>query len=184
MQILGAFSEAPPYAVLVAQHMPAGFTSGFAERLDRLTPFTAREAAGGEDLVPGHLLIAPGGRHLELESVAGRIRTRIHEHTAADKYSPSVDRLLTSAAKHVGADLLAVVLTGMGDDGREGALAVQRVGGSVIAESEETAVIFGMPRQVIQAGAADQILALPAIPEAMAAGIASRSRRSNERETK
>ncbi len=89
MQILGAFSEAPPYAVLVAQHMPAGFTSGFAERLDRLTPFTAREAAGGEDLVPGHLLIAPGGRHLELESVAGRIRTRIHEHTAADTYSPS-----------------------------------------------------------------------------------------------
>jgi two-component system chemotaxis response regulator CheB len=179
MRILGAFAEAPPCVVLVAQHMPAGFTAGFAERLDRLTPFRAREAQGGEELGPGEIWVAPGGRHLEVESVGTRILTRVQPHTGAEKYAPSADRLFASAAKHFGADLLGVVLTGMGDDGRAGARAIQQAGGSVIAESEETAVIFGMPRQVIQAGCADRVLPLPEIPRAIAAGAVGGERQGS-----
>jgi len=167
LRILGAFGEAPDCAVLVAQHMPAGFTRGFAERIDRLTPFAAREARGGETLQRGHVLVAPGAHHLELESVGGRVLTRVLPDDRGDRYSPSVDRLFASASKRFGADLLAIVLTGMGDDGREGALEVHAGGGTVIAESEESAVIFGMPRQVIQAGAADHVLPLAEIPRAI-----------------
>jgi two-component system chemotaxis response regulator CheB len=175
MQVLGAFTEAPACVVLIAQHMPAGFTAGFAERLDRLTPFRAREACGGETLRPGEVWVAPGGRHLEVEAVGGRIQTRVQPHTEHEKYSPSADRLFCSVAKHFGADLLGVVLTGMGDDGRAGAQAIQQAGGRVIAESEETAVIFGMPRQVIQAGCADRVLPLTEIPRAIAAAGATRN---------
>lgn len=171
MQIFGAFAEAPPCAFLVAQHMPEGFTRGFAERLDRFTPFRVREAGGGEEPTRGGVLIAPGGAHLELESQRGRIVTRIAEPEPRDKYAPSVDRLFESAAKHFGADLLAVIVTGMGDDGRRGARTVKDCGGKVIAESEETAVIFGMPQQAIRSGSVDLILPLHEIPTAIQSGV-------------
>ena len=172
MQTFAAFSEPPPCSFLVAQHMPQGFTQGFAERLDRLTPFFVREASGGEPLVAGSVWVAPGGHHLELENRLGRVLTRVSVSEPGDKYSPSVDRLFESAAKHFGADLLAVVLTGMGDDGRRGAEAVKRAGGTVIAESEETAVIFGMPQQVIRSGFVDRVLPLGEIPTAIQSGLA------------
>jgi two-component system chemotaxis response regulator CheB len=171
MQIFGAFPEPPRCAFLVAQHMPEGFTAGFAERLDRLTPFRAREAQGEEELVPGTILVAPGGRHLELESARGRIVTRVTPTRPGDKYVPSVDRLFESAAKHFGAELLAVVLTGMGDDGRKGVLAVKGCGGNVIAESETTAVIFGMPQQAIRTGSVDAVLPLGEIATAIQRGV-------------
>ncbi|MBW2272809.1 MAG: chemotaxis response regulator protein-glutamate methylesterase [Deltaproteobacteria bacterium] len=171
MQTFGAWTEAPACAFLVAQHMPEGFTRGFAERLDRLTPFEVAEARGGEDLRPGRVLIAPGGHHLELESRGGRVVTRVVPSQAGDKYTPSVDRLFSSAAKHIGSDLLAVVLTGMGDDGRMGAGEVRESGGKVIAESEETAVIFGMPQQAIRAGHVDEVLPLNEVPAAIQAGM-------------
>ena len=170
MQMFGAFTEPPPCAFVVAQHMPAGFTGGFAERLDRLTSFAVREAAGGEALAAGSVWIAPGGRHLELENVDGAIVTRVTESQDSDRYTPSADRLFESAAKNFGSDLLAVVLTGMGNDGRSGAMAVKRSGGRVIAESEETAVIFGMPQQAIRSGSVDLILPLGEIPMAIQSG--------------
>jgi two-component system chemotaxis response regulator CheB len=151
--------------------MPEGFTAGFAERLDRLTRFRAIESQGGDDLVPGTILVAPGGRHLELESARGRILTRLAPSRPGDKYVPSVDRLFESAAKHYGPDLLAVVLTGMGDDGRKGVSAVKACGGSVIAESESTAVIFGMPQQAIRTGAVDAVLPLGEIATAIQRGV-------------
>ena len=177
MQTFGAFSEAPPCAFLVAQHMPEGFTRGFAERLDRLTPFKVKEAEGGEEPVLGSVLIAPGGYHLELDYMRGRILSRVVENRPGDKYTPSVDRLFMSAAKHFGEDLLAVVLTGMGDDGLRGSLAVRESGGSVIAESEETAVIYGMPQQVVKAGLASLVLPLDEIPTAIQSGVARESMR-------
>jgi two-component system chemotaxis response regulator CheB len=170
MQIFGAFSEAPNSSFLIAQHMPEGFTRGFAERLDRLTPLRAVEAVGGESLDPGTILVAPGGKHLELESPGGRVITRLVAARNQDKYVPSVDRLFESAAKHLGADLLAVVLTGMGDDGRAGVGPIKQGGGTVIAESEETAVIFGMPQQAIRTGSVDQILRLDEIAAAIGDG--------------
>jgi two-component system chemotaxis response regulator CheB len=171
MQIFGAFPEPPRCAFLVAQHMPEGFTAGFAERLDRLTRFRAIESQGDDELTPGTILVAPGGRHLELESVRGRITTRLSPSRPGDKYVPSVDRLFESAAKHYGTDLLAVVLTGMGDDGRKGVSAVKECGGSVIAESESTAVIFGMPQQAIRTGAVDAVLPLGEIATAIQRGV-------------
>jgi len=176
-QTLAAFTETPPCAFLVAQHMPRGFTRGFAERLDRLSLFSVKEAEGGEQPRAGSVLIAPGGSHLELENIDGSIRTRIVSHTGVEKYTPSVDRLFESAAKHYGSMLLAVVLTGMGDDGRRGALAVKECGGSVIAESEETAVIFGMPQQALRAGAVDRVLPLGEIPAAIQSGLQRSSAR-------
>jgi two-component system chemotaxis response regulator CheB len=158
MQIFAGFSAAPHSAFLVCQHMPEGFTRGFAARLDRLTALRAREARGGERPEPGLVLIAPGGSHLELDAAGGRIVTRVSPPRPEDRYVPSVDRLFESAAKHAGADLLAIVLTGMGDDGCRGARAVRAGGGTVIAESQESAVIFGMPQQVIRAGLADAVL--------------------------
>jgi two-component system chemotaxis response regulator CheB len=170
MQTFGAYTSAVPCAFLVAQHMPAGFTRGFAERLDRLTPFEVLEARGGEELRPGRVLIAPGGCHLELESRAGGVVSRVLTSERGDKYTPSVDRLFSSAAKHFGSDLLAVILTGMGDDGSRGAQDVKEQGGTVIAESEETAVIFGMPQQAIRGGHVDQVLPLHELPAAILSG--------------
>jgi len=171
VQIFGAFAEPPRCAFLVAQHMPRGFTSGFAERLDRLTTLRAVEAQGAEEPRAGEVLVAPGGSHLELESLGSRIVTRVVPASAADKYTPSADRLFRSAAKHYGADCLALVLTGMGDDGREGVQAVKQAGGRVIAESESTAVIFGMPQQAIRTGAVDWVLPLGDVATAIQRGV-------------
>jgi two-component system chemotaxis response regulator CheB len=171
MQILGCFSERPSFSMLVAQHMPAGFTRGFAERIQRLTQFRAAEAQGGETLEPGRVLVAPGGCHLELETVGGRVLARVTRAATGDKYMPSVDRLFASAAKHCGASLMALVLTGMGDDGRAGVRAVKDQGGTVVAESERTAVIFGMPAQAIRTGAVDLVLPLDRIARAIRNGV-------------
>ncbi len=163
-QLFGAFTEPPPFGFIVSQHMPKGFTQSFASRLDRLTALRAREAETGCTVEEGTVLIAPGGCHLEFESRGGIPHALISPAQPSDKYAPAVDRMFVSAAKHFGADVLGVVLTGMGDDGRRGALAIREAGGQVIAESEETAVIFGMPKQVIRAGAADTVAPLGEIP--------------------
>jgi two-component system chemotaxis response regulator CheB len=170
MHIFSAFSEPPQCSFVVAQHMPAGFTRGFAERIDRLTQLRATEAEGGEILSPGTVLIAPGGKHLELETTGSGVVTKLVPANDRDRYLPSVDRLFESAAKHLGEDLLAVVLTGMGDDGRSGVCSVNQAGGGVIAESESTAVIFGMPQQAIRTGLVDQILPLEEIAAAIKVG--------------
>ena len=137
MHILGSFAEAPPCTFLIAQHMPEGFTRSFAQRIDRLTPFRGLEAQGGEELEDGSVLVAPGGGHLELESRDGRVITRVIPRGPSDRYTPSVDRMFEAAAKHFGSKLLAVVLTGMGDDGRRGVSVVKENGGRVVAESED-----------------------------------------------
>jgi len=182
MQIFSAFPEAPQCSFVVAQHMPAGFTRGFAERIDRLTPLRAIESEGGEILSPGTVLIAPGGKHLEFESAGGEVVSKLIAADDRDKYTPSVDRMFDSAAKHLGAGLLAVVLTGMGDDGRSGVRSVNLAGGIVIAESESTAVIFGMPQQAIRTGLVDQILPLGEIASAIQVGYRASPRREQVHE--
>jgi len=174
MQIFGSFAEPPPQAILVSQHMPHGFTKGFAERIERLTCMAAREAHDGDAPEPGLVLVAPGGQHLELETSRGRVVTRLSARDPGEKYAPSVDRLFVSAAKTWGRGLQAVVLTGMGNDGRAGVQEVKNHGGRVIAESEETAVIFGMPYQAIQTGAVDAVLPLGEIGKAIQSGVRPR----------
>ena len=173
VQLFGAFGQPPASAFLVAQHMPPGFTATFAERLDRLTPLSAHEAVNGETLTPGTVYIAPGGSHLELDTRDGRPVTRVVAAGEDDKYAPSVDRLFSSCAKHLGSDLLTVVLTGMGDDGSQGVVEVREAGGGVIAEDESTAVIFGMPQQAIRTGSVDLVLPLHEIATAIAWGATS-----------
>jgi two-component system chemotaxis response regulator CheB len=175
LRLLGAFPEQPPCAFVVAQHMPAGFTRSFAERLDRLTALRVREAQGGEEVAPGQVLVAPGEHHLEFEWAAGRPLARVLPRAESDRYAPAVDRMFESAAKSFGAGLLAVVLTGMGDDGRRGVVAVKSAGGTVVAEAEETAVIFGMPEQAIRTGLVDAVLPLPEIAPAIRTGVPRRS---------
>jgi len=184
LEILGAFAVPPPLAFLVVQHMPEGFTRSFAARLDRLTTLESREARGGEEPAPGTVLVAPGGCHLEVEVVGRRAVARVLPAEGRDRCSPSVDRLFESSAKAFGEELLAVVLTGMGDDGRRGVIAVKECGGYVIAESEQTAVIHGMPQQAIRTGAVDQVLPLHEMAAAIQTGVGSGVRVGMRRETR
>lgn len=163
------FAALPPLAcpVVVAQHMPAGFTGLFAERLTRVARFPVVEAHAGQALQPGRAYVAPGGAHLEIARDDGSWRARVEERAPRDLFSPSVDRLFRSAAAAAGAGALGVILTGMGSDGREGVLAIRASGGRTIAESEESAVVFGMPREAALSGAIDEVRPLAEIPAAI-----------------
>jgi two-component system chemotaxis response regulator CheB len=160
---LSVLPETWPGSIVVAQHMPPTFTRVFAERLNRLVALEVAEARDGEVLRPGRCLILPGGRQGEIEAHGERLRVRLHERGVDDRYSPSVDRLLRSAAAVAGARLTAVILTGMGDDGAEGVRRVRQHGGWTLAESSDTAVIFGMPQAAIRSGGVDEVLSLQEI---------------------
>lgn len=144
--------------ILIAQHMPPRFTEAFADRLAKATSLDVAEAKDGEPLGRGVVRIAPGGRHLSVEKGIGAPRLRLHDAADTDRWVPSVDRLFTSAAAVAGAQLLAIVLTGMGKDGVEGARAVRAAGAPLWTESSLTAAIDGMPVAAAAAhGAADRV---------------------------
>jgi len=166
-QILGALDPAMPAGIVITQHMPTRFTRAFAERLDRVTPFRVKEAEGDEALSVGTVLVAPGSGSLILRKEAGILRAQVVAPEPTDRFVPSVDRMLESAARAAGADCLAVILTGMGGDGGRGSRVIKERGGRVVVESAETAVIFGMPQEAIAAGSVDEIVPLPQIPEAI-----------------
>lgn len=157
-----------PVPIVVAQHMPPVFTRLFAERVDRLTRYRVKEAEQGEALMPGVVYIAPGGQQTEVIRSADQMRIRLTEKTMTDLYAPSVNRLFESAAVCCDERVLAVILTGMGDDGADAITEVHRRGGRTIAESAATAIIFGMPGEAIKTGAVQQVLPLHDIPEAIA----------------
>jgi two-component system chemotaxis response regulator CheB len=155
-----------PLAVVVAQHMPERFTGAFAERLGRRSDFEVGEAQEGERLVAGRALVAPGGRHLRVQGEAGGpLRARLEEPRAGDgrRYCPSIDLLFESAARALGDRVCGVILTGMGSDGRAGVQAVKAAGGLTLAESKETAVVYGMPKEAIATGRVDAVLPLDSI---------------------
>jgi two-component system, chemotaxis family, protein-glutamate methylesterase/glutaminase len=141
-RVLSALPEHFPLPVAVVQHMPSGFTRAFAERLARVCRVSVAEAQGGERLLPGAVLIAEGGRHL---GVGQGLVARVYSEAAA-KYVPSIDALMTSAAAVCGPRVVGVLLTGMGEDGAEGMAAIRAAGGLTLAESEESCVVYGMPR--------------------------------------
>lgn len=147
-------------AVIVAQHMPPGFTKSFAERLNKLSSLNVSEAATGDRIRPGSVLIAPGGHHLIVKRDRRGLFAEVTERTASDKYVPSADRMMISVSEVCGPAALGVVLTGMGNDGAKGSLAIKQRKGQCIAESEESAVIFGMPQEAIRTGAVDKVLPL------------------------
>lgn len=179
-RLLEGLSAEPAVSVLVGQHMPSQFTRAFAERLDRIGPFTVKEAREGDVVAPGHVYIAPGGRHLLLTERSGRMELRTPSPVAADKYAPSVDRLFESAAEVLGSRAVAVVLTGMGSDGAQGVRGVRREGGETWAESEDTAVVFGMPKEAIATGAVTRVLPLDDIGSELAALVRRRRQSSGQ----
>jgi two-component system chemotaxis response regulator CheB len=157
-KVIGALPADLPAALLVVQHMPAGFTASLARRLDDHSALTVREAADGDQPSAGLVLLAPGNLHLDLEADG---RVALSSAPPEHGVRPAADVTLRAAVRfHPGAVDL-VVLTGMGSDGTAGARAVRATGGRVIAEAESTAVIWGMPGSVVEAGLADEVVALP-----------------------
>jgi two-component system chemotaxis response regulator CheB len=156
-----------PVPFVVAQHMPPTFTRLFAERVNKLTPFEVREGRDGEMLVPGFVYIAPGGMQSEVRRIPEGLQLRVFPAGSNDLYAPSVDRLFRTASEAVRERLVAVIMTGMGDDGADAIRDVHERGGKTIAESAESAIIFGMPSEAIKTGAVDEVLSLAHIPEAI-----------------
>ena len=159
--IFSAIQDEIPVSFAVAQHMPADFTRAFAERLNRFSALKIREAANGDIVRPGEVLIAPGGKNLEFFPKGANIIAKVSEPKGHQRYLPSVDTLFTSAAAVFGQRLLGVVLTGMGNDGAMGVHAIKQNGGFVLAEAEESCVVFGMPKEAIATGLVDKVVALP-----------------------
>ena len=170
-QVFGALPGQLGAGIVVVQHMPAGFTRSLAARLDERSPLRVKEAETGEQPEPGLVLVAPGDRHLELDE-AGKVR--ITDGPREHGVRPAADVTLRSAARAFGGALDLVVLTGMGSDGTAGARYVKAVGGRVVVEDESTAVVWGMPRAVAEAGLADAVVPLGEIPGwivTLAAGV-------------
>ena len=150
--------------IVIAQHMPAAFTPLFAERLNKATHMTVKEAENEETIKANHAYICPGGKHTIVERKGSHTRMLHQEKNNNDKYIPSINRLFESASQVYADRTVAAILTGMGDDGRDGIIMIKDKGGKVIAESPDSAVVFGMPREAIKTGKIDQIFHLDKIP--------------------
>lgn len=169
-EVFSKLSPRLPAAVLVAQHMPDKFTRTFAERLDKRGTFRVSEGQEGDVVLAQRGFVCPGRQCMEIVRVGAELRLRTGAPGSSDRYVPSADRLLRSVASVASPSLslCGVVLTGMGDDGLEGARAIRDAGGVVVVESEETAVVYGMPGAVARAGLATEVLPLPKIADYLA----------------
>ncbi|MDD2582508.1 MAG: chemotaxis response regulator protein-glutamate methylesterase [Desulfuromonadaceae bacterium] len=159
-QVFSAFQQQYPFAIVVSQHMPPGFTKAFAERLNRSSLFDVKEAEDGDLVLPGRILITPGGRNMTFDVCGGHVSACIIAPSESDRYVPSIDVMLQSCAAIYRKRAMAVILTGMGNDGSKGVLSIKEHGGCVIAESEETAIVYGMPREAIATGVVDRCVPL------------------------
>jgi two-component system, chemotaxis family, protein-glutamate methylesterase/glutaminase len=163
-----------PAGIVIAQHMPAGFTETLANRLDRRSELTVLEAHDGAPVEPGTALMAPGGKQIRLDRKAGGLIVRVEESTADHLHRPSVDLLFRSAAAIAGANAIGLILTGMGDDGADGLRAIRDAGGRTLTESEESAVIYGMPKAA--APASETILPIDQLADALVQVASDRRR--------
>jgi two-component system chemotaxis response regulator CheB len=164
-ELLGAMPADAPGLVIV-QHMPESFTRSFANRLDALCQIRVSEARDGDRVLPGHALIAPGNRHTAVVRSGASYSVRVSDGDPVNRHRPSVDVLFNSCASQLGTNAVGVLLTGMGSDGARGLLAMRRAGAATIAQDEATSVVFGMPREAIQLGAATEVLPLDRIARA------------------
>jgi len=165
---------APCPPMVIAQHIPAGFSTSFANRLNRLCKFEVKEAADGDRVQPGRALIAPGDFHMMLVKSGGGYAVTVRSGPRVHFQRPSVDVLFASVAEAKPAHSVGVLLTGMGADGAEGLLRMQQAGAMTIAQDEESCVVFGMPKAAIARGAAAQILPLTKIAHGIVAALASK----------
>ncbi len=156
-------ADVPP--IVIAQHMPAGFTRAFAERLNGVCAMRVVEAAGNEPLERGVAYVAPGDYHLTVERQGLRLVTRLDQKAPLHYQRPAVDALFASVARLRGLPVVAMLLTGMGADGADGMVALRQAGAETIAEAEESCVVFGMPKEAIARGGAGHVATLLAIPD-------------------
>ena len=153
------------HGILITQHMPAGFTKSFANNVNLICQITVKEATDGEKILKGHAYIAPGGKHMELYRNGAKYHIRITDGDLVNRHKPSVDVLFNSVAKNAGQNALGIILTGMGKDGAEGLLAMKEAGARTVAQDEKSSIVFGMPKEAIKIGAADQVLSLQEMPQ-------------------
>jgi two-component system chemotaxis response regulator CheB len=161
----------PPDApgIVIVQHMPEVFTRAFANRLDSLCQISVKEAETNDTVLRGRALIAPGNHHALLKRSGARYYVEIKDGPLVSRHRPSVDVLFRSAARYAGPNAVAVILTGMGDDGARGMLEMKEAGAATIAQDEATSVVFGMPNEAIKRGAVDAVLPLQAIAQSVLA---------------
>jgi two-component system chemotaxis response regulator CheB len=151
--------------VVITQHMPPGFTKSYANRLDGLCKIRVKEASDGERILPGHAYIAPGGFHLSVERSGANYIARVTDGEPVNRHKPSVEVLFESAARVVGQNALGIMLTGMGADGAKAMRTMKDAGSYNVCQDEATCVVFGMPREAIAAGAANEVLPLTKIAQ-------------------
>jgi two-component system chemotaxis response regulator CheB len=152
----------PP--IVITQHMPAGFTRTFAERLNRLSRITVKEAEHGERLLPSYAYVAPGDHHLEIIKVGGSYKVKLTQDEKVSGHRPSVDVMFTALAQCAAPNISAMILTGMGKDGAEGMVALHQKGVTTFAQDEQSCVVFGMPREAIKCRAVDYVVELSQMP--------------------
>jgi two-component system chemotaxis response regulator CheB len=160
--------------VVIVQHMPAGFTRMFAERLNELSELKVTEAADGDEVREGQALLAPGGYQMTLALAGDGYLVRVAPGAKVSGHCPSVDVLMQSVARHAGSLAAGVLLTGMGSDGAEGMKAIRAAGGVTIAQDERTSVVYGMPKEALLRGGVDRVVPLQDIPRQLLALLAAK----------
>jgi two-component system chemotaxis response regulator CheB len=163
-EVLTALPRVSP-GIVVVQHMPEKFTAAFAARLDSICAVTVKEAQHNDRVLPGHVLIAPGGRHMVLRRSGAFYYVDVLDGPLVNRHRPSVDVLFRSVAKAAGANALGVIMTGMGDDGAAGLLEMRTAGAQTVAQDEHSCVVFGMPKEAIRRGGALRTIALGMIAQ-------------------
>jgi two-component system chemotaxis response regulator CheB len=153
--------------IAIVQHMPEKFTKAFADRLNGICEVEVREAVHGERLLPGHVLIAPGGKHLMLRRGGAYYYAEVIDGPLVNRHRPSVDVLFRSVAKCAGRNAIGIIMTGMGDDGARGLLEMRHAGAATVAQDEASCVVFGMPKEAIKLDAADRIMPLGQIAQSL-----------------
>ena len=162
-EALRVFLEALPAdcpGVVIVQHMPENFTRSFANRLNDLCTINVKEAQNGDAVIPGHALIAPGNKHMLLKRSGAKYYVEVKEGPLVNRHRPSVDVLFRSTARYAGSNAVGIIMTGMGDDGAKGLLEMKEAGAKTAAQNEDTCVVYGMPKEAVKLGAADQVLPL------------------------
>jgi two-component system chemotaxis response regulator CheB len=165
--------DLPP--VVLVQHMPEGFTRAFAERLARASGHDVREATSGEVLQPGMFRVAPGGKHVVLAGTASSARTVVQDGPMINFHRPSVDLFFQTVARTCGASAVGVILTGMGEDGARGLLAMRQAGATTIGQDEATSIVYGMPKAAYEVGAVGRQVAIGHLPTALVEAVRARA---------
>lgn len=164
--------------ILITQHMPAGFTKSFANRLDSLCKISVKEAVDGERVLPGHAYIAPGDKHLLLARSGANYITKLSDAEPVNRHKPSVDVLFDSAASNAGKNAIGVILTGMGKDGAAGMARMKQAGAFNYAQNEESCVVYGMPREAVAHGGVDEVAHLTELPKLVLTYLTENSTRA------